>query len=155
MRKWQVYLAAAALVLLLPEGQGSDVGKLQPAELVYIYKENDAISVCTDTGDLGSGETLPGALKDMQETSPGILFLDTVDYILITEETKNVIPELEEYFRPSSAVILATGTIDVERATRFLSVHEPDSPLTDCVTENVQLPKLMTAEERYYLEQAK
>ena len=152
MKRWIMFALAAVVVGMLPKGQQIDVGKLNPAELIYIYKEDSLTVVLTDTGDAGWGDTLEKALDDLRSTSFGEVFLDTVDYILVTEETKSVLPKLENHFRLSSNIFLASGEVDLKKVAEFLSVHNPERTLLDSITRKEKLPKLMTAGERYYLE---
>jgi len=151
MKRWLIFLAAAAILFLLPEGQGSDIAALQPVELFYICMEEGRVALRTDTEELGIGNTLDDALQDLRATARGEIFLDTVDYVLVTEETKAVIPELENLLRPSAKLILATGTVNAKNITEFLSIHKPEFTIKDWMTGRTELPKLMTAGERYYL----
>lgn len=152
MKRWLIYLIAVLVLYSLPEGQGTELGKLNPAGLVYIYKEADQFVVRTDTEEMGRGASLEKALEDLRATSSAEVFLDTVDYILVTEDTKSCVPELEKEFRLSSKMVLATGQIDAVQAASFLATHDPEMTLLDYVTTGKSLPKLMMAGERYYLE---
>lgn len=151
MRRWILLLAAAGVLLLLPQGQGTDIAKLQPVELLYINIEEGRIALRTDTEELGIGNTLDDALRDIRATAAGEIFLDTVDFVLVTEDTKTMIPELEALLRPSAKLILATGMVDPKNITEFLSVHKSELTIKDWMTGQTELPKLMTAGERYYL----
>lgn len=151
MKRWILFLAAAAVVLFLPDGQGIDVAKLQPVELLYINMEQGRIAVYTDTGEYGIGNALEDALRDVRATAKGEIFLDTVDYVLVTEETKSEISELRHVLRPSANLILATGPVQPKDITAYLAVHKPDVTLKNWMMGQRELPKLMTAGERYYL----
>ena len=125
---------------------------LRPAALLYIYKEDGRTIIVTDTNDVGIGDSLNAALDDMHKTSAGEVFLDTVDYVLVTEQTKNCIPELMQILRPSANLVMATGEIDVKSASEFLAIHRSEISLKDYMQEAQELPKMMTVGERYYLE---
>ena len=152
MKRWILYTLVAAGILLLPKGQGVDIGKLIPAELIYIYKEQDRIVVETDTDNSGEGVTLEKALEDLHATASGTVFLDTVQYALVTEETKNLLPELESILRLSTNVVLATADVDLPKAAPYLTSHNPKVTLKDHLTQGKHLPKFMKAGERYYIE---
>ena len=152
MRRWLIYLIAVLVLYSLPEGQGTELGKLNPAGLIYIYKEADQFVVRTDTKEMGKGVSVETALEDLRASSGAEVFLDTVDYILVTEDTKSCVPELEKQFRLSSNIVLATGQIDAVQAADFLAIHNPELTLLDYVTTGKSIPKLMMAGERYYLE---
>lgn len=153
MKRWFLIAAAVSGILFLPKGQGNDVGELQPMELLYIYKEGDRIVIETDTGDKGIAYCLDDAILDIQKTAVGVVFLETADYLLVTEQTKHLIPQLETVLRPAVKVVLATGVTDLENMTMYLSAQKPKITLKDCLISDQMLPKLMTAEERYYLVQ--
>lgn len=151
MKRWVSFLITAAVLFFLPKGQGQDVGKLEPVELICIQEENDRIQIETDTGEKGGGNTLQEALQDTQDTAVGKIFLETVDYVLVTEQTKSVIGQLKGILRPSVNLILVTGPVELEGLALFLKTHKPDATLKDWLTGKQKLPKLMVAGERYYL----
>lgn len=153
MKRWIVYPAFLAILFLLPGGQGTDVGKLQPAQILYIYMEDGAVTAKTDTGSSGSGWNLKDALTNMKETADGELFLDTVAYLLITEETKNLLSEMVGILRPGTEVALVTAPMEPEELAPFLRVHNPCKKLYTCMAEQTDLPKLMKAGARWYLVQ--
>ena len=153
MKRWKLVFAAVISLMLLPRGQGVQFQKLLPAELVYIERQKDQICVYTDFGGLGKGRTLSDALDDLRETASGEVFLDTVEYILLTEETRKEIPELRNHFRLSSAVMLATGSLEMEGLVQFLSAHRPEVSLKDYLTGMPRLPRIMSSEGRYDIEQ--
>ena len=152
MKRWILYTLVAAGFLLLPKGQGVDIGKLIPTELIYIYKDQDRIVVETDTGNSGEGITLEKALEDLHATASGTVFLDTVQYALVTEDTKDLLPELESVLRLSTNVILATADVDPAKTALYLTSQNPEVTLKDHLTQGEHLPKIMKAGERYYIE---
>lgn len=148
-------VAAVCLLglFLLPRGRGTDIGDLKPVEVLLITIEEGRICVETDTGDRGIGITLKSALEDMKETSDGEIFLETVSYVLVTEDTSFLLEELGRILRPGTEAVLAAGSIAPEDVVQFLKVHEPGCDLRRYLTGQKQLPKLMTAGERCYLVQ--
>ena len=85
MKKW-IWLAALAL-LLLPQ-RGTEVGKLLPVETLLIEKQAEQYRVSADTGSAGRGDSLEKAVDALRAEAPGILFLDTADYVLLTGEAE-------------------------------------------------------------------
>lgn len=152
MKRWQLYLAAAVFILLLPKGREMDVAKLKPVELLYVYKEAGSFAVQTDTEDSGTGTTLAEALADMRDAANGEIFLETVEYVLVSEQAKKDVLELKDYIRPSTKIILASGMVDTKLAAAYLAVHKPEVSFVIWQQGGAMLPKLMTAGERYYLE---
>ena len=153
MKRWIVYPGLLAALLLLPEGQGVDIGQLKPAEILYIYIEDGATVVQTDTDNVGKAWNLEGAIADMRQTSDGEVFLDTVSYLVVTEETKDKLPELGKILRPGTSVVMATAPVELKNLAAFLKVHKPKIQLFSCVLGQANLPKLMTAGEQWYLVQ--
>ncbi len=148
MKRWIIYALALAS-LFLPRG-GIDIGKLQPMELLYIYMEEDKLIVETDTGDLGRGNNLDEAFSDLKSTTPAEVYLDTAAYLVVTEETKEYLPQLQEVLKRSTSVCQAEGKLDLQQSARFLSAHVPHVRMKDC-KEAIDLPLLKIENDRLYL----
>ena len=122
MKRLIFYILITALVLWLPV-QGSDVGKLRPVQAVWVYKENDWLVIQTDTGDIGIGETVGQALKNMEDTTSGVIYLDTADYLLLSKDTEDAAVELQKVLKPKTQMCYAESEIDIKEVGRFLSAH--------------------------------
>ena len=83
MKRLLLYIAA--LTLLLLADRGTDLGSLRPVELVQLTEEKGILVLKTDTGDSGWGLTLGQAVAKLKETTPGQIYLDTADYLLLEE----------------------------------------------------------------------
>ena len=141
------------VLYLLPGRQEMKIGSLKPAEVLSVFIEENRICVATDTKDGGTGITLTAALEDMKAASFGEIFLETVSYVLVTEETRFLLDQLSRVLRPGTQVILSAGQVEPERVAEFLAVHKTECALRECSDGQMPLPKLMTAGERYYLVQ--
>lgn len=140
MKRILVYILAAAAALAIPM-ESIDVGKLQPVGLVQVYKEKGNIIIKTDTEDSGKGDQVSAAFEDLERTTAGVVFLDTADYLLLSADAADSLPDLSVYLKPGVRVCLADGGIDPAQAAEFLNVHRPPMKLRDC--EGIQnLPKL-------------
>ena len=148
MKRWPIFAAALAVVLLLPS-RTKDVGDLLPMELLYIYKEDNRIHAETDTGEAGVGDTLAQALEDLKATAPGEVFLETADYLIVTKDTVPLLPQLTKVLRPATEVCL--GVNADTQAAAFLAAHKPGVTLQDCRSGGQALPTLIKTEERYRL----
>lgn len=151
MKRWIVFCLAAAALFVLPQGQGVDIGEIEPVELLGIQKKSGCIVIATDTGEFGQGLTVAEAVRDAENTATGKLFLETVDYVLVTEQIKSEIPELMNILRPSARLILVKAPMDLEGAAEYLQTHKPEMTLKDWMTGKRELPKLTMVGERYYL----
>lgn len=152
MKRWMGLLAGFALAVFLAPSEEADISSLRPVELLSLYKEEGEVYVEADTGDVGRGVDLRSALEDMKATSPGEIFLETADYVMVTEETKAYLPELKKILRPATEIVQTQDRIETAAAAGFLSVHGPGVVLKDCSTESV-LPELVIRGGRCYLVQ--
>ena len=147
MRHW--YLPAALGILLLSPGASTDVVKLVPVELVYVYEQNQKICLETDTGDLGVGEDLEEAMADLRSSASGEIFLETANFAIVTEQTAHLVPGLHAFLRPATRICL--GVRADAGAAEYLSAHEPQVTLKDLRTGEADLPVLIRTEGRYQL----
>ena len=149
MKKWIVLLALLAFELL--PSQGTELGEIHPISLLAVDMEGKNICLSTDTMDTGVGETLDAALANLEDTTPGHLFLDTAENLVVTEQSRFLIPELEAVLRPGVMVCMTDTEIDLNTASEFLHQHIPRYRLSE-TDETTPLQMLTYSEERYFLE---
>lgn len=149
MKRWIILAAAVAVVLMFPSREASDVGELLPVELLYIYKEDGCVRVETDTGNLGVGTDLKAALEDLKASTPGEIFLETANYLILSREAVPLLPQLWGILRPATEVCL--GVNADTKAAPFLAAHKPGVTLNDIRSGGRYLPTLVRREERYHL----
>lgn len=131
MRRILIYTLLLGAALAVPV-RGTDVGKLQPVGLVQLKKEGELITIVTDTGDVGTGSTVEAAFENLEETTAGVIFLDTADYLLVNASAIDEVKKLGTYLKPSVRVCIAEGEIDLMLAAEYLTVHPPAVKLKDC-----------------------
>lgn len=146
MRRILLYIIVLAVLLVVP-AKGADVGKLRPVETIAIYKEDDAYVIATDTGDLGRGADLIKALQSLKATTPAIIYLDTADYLLVSEQALEEIEALDGKLRNSVQLYLFKGKVNLKDASKFLRVHG-DGPSLKAYEKGVKLQTLDCQEER-------
>ena len=100
-----------------------EIEKLRPVQIVSVYKENDWTVVETDTGDIGIGASVEQAVQNMKDTSGGVIYLDTAEYLLLTKETEETAERLRAELKPSVGICLMTGVEDLQKAVLFLQSH--------------------------------
>ena len=146
MNEWVHYGLLFALIALFggKSEQGSDVGKLQPVQVVRVSSDAGAVQIETDTGDFGSGISLKEALEDLEKTSSAEVFLDTADYLIVTKECKGLLSALTRELRPSCAVCVEDGKTDMEQVAAFLEYHKPKVTLMHCKAGQQKFPILRT-----------
>lgn len=121
----RILLYVAALALLVLGGQGTDIGRLRPVELVQVTEQNGLLILETDTGDRGWGLTVDQAVGKLKETTPGQIYLDSADYLLLEEGTEKYLPQLRTHLKKGTGMAYAPKGIDLIEAVEYLSVHKP------------------------------
>lgn len=149
MRRWILLAAGLLLVTWLNPAQGTDVGELQPVELIQIYRQENRIVVETDTGDFGKGKSLKDALEDLEKSTPGTIFFHTAEYLLVTEGTKGLLPELGEMLRPGTQCCRIRGPVNGGKAAKYLTSHSPETTIHSVRYEKERMRMLEYAEGRF------
>lgn len=122
MRRGIWYGLLLAVALAAPV-ERTDLGKLKPVEVIELSCNSEIISLRTDTEDVGSGDTVLQALEDMKATADGIIYLDTVQYLLIGPEGESYLPELASYLRSTVRIYRTEELLDLQKVAAFLRVH--------------------------------
>lgn len=122
MKKVLLYIVLVASSFVLPL-ERADIAKLQPIEAIGIHDFGGQIIITTDTGDLGAGKNAAEALNDLIENTPGIVYLDTAEYLLVTESMTAEIKHLQNELKKSVKLCLWDGDEDLKCAVKYLSVH--------------------------------
>jgi hypothetical protein len=144
-------LIVLVLMLLTRPFEAVNVAKLEPVSLLRVSWTNAGVQVETDTGERGRGADLAKAFDDLRETADGVVFLDTVDRLLVTPQTAELIPQLKKYLRPGCNVCVEFGPTELEAAGAFLQIHEPQMTLRRYGVDDARLPILYTKEGRMRL----
>lgn len=116
------YLALVLGMLLIPV-ERNDVGKLRPVEAISIYKDENEITIETDTEDTGKGKTVEEALKNLVDTTAGIIYIDTAEYLLVETEELSILKQMSPYVKRSVKVCAMEGRIEPEEAAVYLQSH--------------------------------
>lgn len=142
-------LVLAALGTLFPR---TDVGKLQPVQVIQVTKERGVLTVVTDTGENGTGKNLSEAIDALKATASGQIFMDTAEYLLIGRNCTAALEQAEEILRPGTRVCAVDGEVDMEKVSSFLSVHKPELTLVCCRNGIKGIPVLTVREGRMELD---
>lgn len=126
MKRWGYLLAALAAVGFLSRlpHPAEDIAKLEPVQLVYIHMEEGLLRLETDTGAAGSGKTLSEAAENMKQTAPAEIFLETAEYLILSEDVA-VTEEFYTLLRPACRVVITNQKPDLQQTAQYLSVHQP------------------------------
>lgn len=105
-----------------------DLAKLEPVQTVSVSYEQNQMILQTDTGSKGVGETVEAAIADLKKGTPGVIYLDTAQYLLLTKEAIPYMLGIENHLRDSVRVCLWDGKGSLKIADKYLSVRN-DLPL--------------------------
>jgi len=142
MKRVLLYIGILALVIVAPV-KTMDIGKLRPVQIVSVYKEDNWTVIETDTEDKGIGGTARQALQNMKDTSEGVIYLDTADFLLITKDTEDAAEELAAELKPSVRLCMATKIDDLQKAASYLQTHG-ELPKLKAWKKGTELPVLST-----------
>ena len=156
MKKWVLYIVffLAARLLFGEPFEGSDVAKLQPVQLLRVSLTENGVLLETETGDLGEGQNVREALDDMKAGASANIFLETAEFLLVTDGARDLLPELTEVLRPGCAVCVAPDFADLKQVAAYLSVHRPDVSLNDVRAGKAKMPHLVMKGGRLELEES-
>ena len=146
MRRCILYIIIAIAALSVPV-ERTDVSDLRPVQTVALYQTPDGYLIETDTGDQGSGGTVDAAYQNLLQTTPGVIYLDTADFLLVSENSQSRIPEIGKYLKRGVRCCVVSGQCDLEEASIFLSVHN-DLPQISDWRSGDQLPVLDCTAQR-------
>lgn len=117
-----LYIVILALLFFSPL-ERLDIAKLEPVQTIAIRIVDGQVVLETDTKNKGQANTMQAAIDDLEENTPGVIYLDTAQYLLITQEAAHYGEELEKYLRPSVKVSIWDGKGSVEKAAEFLEIR--------------------------------
>lgn len=138
-----------AITLLLPT-KAQDVAKLRPVQVVSIYKDTGMVVIETDTQDKGVGSSAKDALDDLERTTPGVIYLDTAEYLIVTSDALDVLESLRTDLKKSVRLCMREEEVDLKEAAEYLSVHDR-MPKLEQWNEGVNIPVLHVKNERLLL----
>ena len=142
MRRIILYIGILALVVAAPV-KPMDIEKLRPVQIVSVYKESNWTVIETDTEDKGIGGTARQALQNMKDTSNGVIYLDTAEYLLVTKQTEEATRELIAELKPSVRMCMTTGVENLKQAVLYLKAHG-GLPKLKAWVKGAELPVLST-----------
>lgn len=122
MKRILIYIGILAVVIAAPV-RSSNIGKMKPVQVLSVYKEYDWVVVETDTQDKGVGGTVKQALQNLKDTASGIIYLDTSEYLLLTDDTLGAVEDLRQELKKSTQLCMIAKPVDLPEAAKYLSVH--------------------------------
>lgn len=117
-----LYVVILALLFFAPL-EKKDVAKLLPIEAVAVYMEQNEVTLETDTEYKGRGADVASALDNLKENTPAVIYLDTAEYLIISEDALSEIETLKKFLKPNVRVCVADVCGRVKDAAKYLEVH--------------------------------
>ena len=153
MKRILLYILVLIALCFAPI-KGANIGNLRPVEVVHIYKTQNQVAIATDTGDFGIGETGLAALENLKATTPGTIYLDTADFLIIAEGAEPFVKYLSSHLKSSVRICLGEKGLDLAEAGAYLAVHRPSVKLKD-YRERTILDQLKAYQGRLELQKNK
>lgn len=121
MRK--VIYALLLGALFLAPVERLDVAKLLPIRAVALYMQGERVVLETDTAHLGSGVDALHALDSLKKNTPAVIYLDTAEYLLVSEAAQSYAEQLRGILKPTVKVCVCDAAGKVQEAAKYLDVH--------------------------------
>jgi hypothetical protein len=99
-----------------------DITKLEPVEAIAVEKEKGKVVLTTDTQSVGTGTNAEKALVALKENSLGIIYLDTVRYLLVESGAEDAAKQLAPFLHRSVAVASYNGG-GIKEEVRYLDAR--------------------------------
>lgn len=152
MKRWGWLLVVLAAVVSGGRTEiGTDVGKLQPVQVVRLSEEAGQVKVETDTGAWGVGDSVGAALDALHASVAGEVVLDTAEFLVSLAEDEGMIQALAEWLRPSCVMCYGVGEADLETVGAFLEAHRPELTLMRYRAGERDVPRLTETDGRLEL----
>ncbi len=139
MKRIIIYYIILAGVLFLPVDR-MEIRDLEPIQAVFMYQEEEEVVLKTDTEDEGRGESVQKALEDMKTKSSGIVYLDTAQFLLVSENAEEHIAQIAPYLKGKVKIGQWEGG-ELQEAARYMQAHKIGIKIRNW-SGNVKLPKL-------------
>ena len=121
MRK--VLYAALLITLLFVPLDRVNVADLLPVEGVALYIDSGKVTLETDMGNIGAGETVEEALAALKENTPAIIYLDTAEYLLVSTDALDQVESLRPYLKTSVKVCVCQAAGKVKNTVQYLQIY--------------------------------
>jgi hypothetical protein len=83
----------------------------------------------------------------MKRNASGAVFLETAEFLLLSDGARSLVLEMSEILRPGCAVCVVTEKPNLREAAKYLSAHRPEITLNDVRGGTLQPSKLLVRRE--------
>ena len=116
-----------------------DISDLEPVQAVWIRKDGEMYVITTDTEDTGVGRSVKDALQSMKEKCEKIIYLDTAEYLVVSENCKEAVGDISEFLKDKVKVCVWNGEGKLENVAEYIKSHRIGIRLKDYISD-VKLP---------------
>lgn len=135
-----LYIVILALLFLAPL-ERLDIAHLEPVQTLAVRVDGDTVELETDTGNKGQGATVAEAVKDLEEKTSGVIYLDTAQYLLLTESAASIAEDLRSCLRPDIRVCMWDGEGSAAGASQYLEIRKDLPKFCHWTPENKKVSK--------------
>ena len=121
MRK--ILYAAILIALWFAPLERLDIAKLLPVQAVALYMEDDSVVLEIEEENRGRGENVEKALENLKQNTAAVVYLDTAEYLLISESATNQAKEIARFVKPSVKVCVCDAKGRVKESAEYLETH--------------------------------
>lgn len=132
-----LYILILASLFAAPV-EKADVAKLLPIRAVAVYMDGNAVVIETDTGHIGSGSDVLEAIQNLKDTTPQIVYLDTAEFLLLSQDAIVCTDGLRSVLKPSVKVCICEAAGKVEYTAEYLDIHSNLPKLKDWKPPNYE-----------------
>lgn len=140
MKRIILYCIILIGVLAVPV-ERMDISHLEPIQAVYLYRDGGSVVLETDTEDQGIGKTVQEALADMKHKSSGIVYLDTAEFLLVSDNALGDIVQMRSLLKGSVRVCAWDGKGELTEVAQYVQAHKTGCRLDEW-NPGVKLPKI-------------
>ena len=123
MKRIIIYCILLVLATMIPINR-IDISNLEPIQAIWMYEKDGMLCIKTDTADEGGGDTVQQALEEMKKHSEGIIYLDTAEYLLVSETAENQIVKIKKYLNKNVKVARWEGEGEIKAAAKYMTSHK-------------------------------
>ena len=121
MRK--LFYGLILIVVFCVPVQRVEVAKLLPVRAISLYSNDSFLVIETDSGYRGKGPDIGRAIEDLRTNTPYIVYLDTAQYLFVSEDVTDFLPQFRSVLKGSVRVSVGEPPADISLAAQYLDVH--------------------------------
>lgn len=140
MKRIIFYCILLAVALAIPIKK-IDISDLEPIQVVKMDRQNGNIILQTDTGDQGIGENVQQALENLKQNSAGIIYLDTAEFLTVTENALEYVGSMKAYLKEKVRLCQWDGEGELTAVGKYMQAHKTGVRLKQWQT-GIDLPQL-------------